>query len=68
VLFFGKLTPAQLEEFESTFRHFDSDDTNTLEIEEFTAALASLGISYSVRLPFPSSFFSIAANEARVAS
>jgi hypothetical protein len=57
VLFFGKLTPAQLEEFESTF-----------EIEEFTAALASLGISYSVRLPFPSSFFSIAANEARVAS
>ncbi|CED82405.1 actinin-like protein [Phaffia rhodozyma] len=41
------LTPAQLEEFESTFRHFDSDETNTLTIQEFTAALASLSISYS---------------------
>lgn len=43
-----QLTPAQLEEFESTFRHFDADDTNILNVEEFTAALASLGISYSV--------------------
>ncbi|KAL7414425.1 calponin homology domain-containing protein [Mrakia frigida] len=41
------LTPAQLEEFESTFRHFDADATNTLNVDEFTAALASLSISYS---------------------
>ena len=42
------LTPAQLEQFESTFRYFDKDVTNTLEITEMTAALASLGIVYSV--------------------
>jgi Ca2+-binding EF-hand superfamily protein len=42
-----QLTPAQLEEFESTFRHFDSDATNTLDVDEFTAALASLSISYT---------------------
>jgi hypothetical protein len=42
------LTPAQLEQFESTFRYFDKDDTNTLNQLEMTAALASLGILYSV--------------------
>ncbi|CAG8603446.1 9780_t:CDS:10, partial [Paraglomus occultum] len=41
------LTPVQLEEFESTFRHFDKDSSNTLSPVEFSAALASLGISYS---------------------
>ncbi|KAI0789597.1 actinin-like protein [Abortiporus biennis] len=41
------LTPAQLEQFESTFRYFDKDESNTLEITEMTAALASLGIVYS---------------------
>ena len=43
------LTPAQLEQFESTFRYFDKDETNTLEPVEMTTALASLGIVYSVR-------------------
>lgn len=45
------LTPAQLEQFESTFRYFDKDETNTLSQTEMTAALASLGIVYSVSLP-----------------
>ncbi|KAI9312793.1 actinin-like protein [Dichotomocladium elegans] len=40
------LTPAQLEEFEHAFRHFADDQTNTLSIEGFTAALASLGKFY----------------------
>ena len=40
-------TPAQLEEFESTFRYFDKDETNTLHLAEMIAALASLGIVYS---------------------
>ncbi|OZJ03938.1 hypothetical protein BZG36_02934 [Bifiguratus adelaidae] len=40
------LTPSQLEEFESTFRHFDTDHTNTLGAPEFNAALASLGFAY----------------------
>jgi Ca2+-binding EF-hand superfamily protein len=40
------LTPAQLEEFESTFRHFDNNQTNSLSSVEFNAALASLGIMY----------------------
>ncbi len=44
------LTPAQLEQFESTFRYFDKDETNTLEPAEMAAALASLGIVYSVRI------------------
>lgn len=41
------LTPAQLEQFESTFRYFDKDDSNTLNLAEMIAALASLGIVYS---------------------
>jgi Ca2+-binding EF-hand superfamily protein len=40
------LTPIQLEEFESVFRHFDRDDSNTLQELEFSAALASLGLVY----------------------
>jgi len=41
------LTPAQLEQFESTFRYFDRGEKNTLSQSEMTAALASLGIVYS---------------------
>jgi Ca2+-binding EF-hand superfamily protein len=41
------LTPAQLEEFESTFRYFDKDASNTLTVPELGAALASLGIIYA---------------------
>ncbi|RDX53548.1 actinin-like protein [Lentinus brumalis] len=41
------LTPAQLEQFETTFRYFDKDESNTLNQSEMTAALASLGIVYS---------------------
>ncbi|KAI3616115.1 actin cross-linking [Moniliophthora roreri] len=41
------LTPAQLEQFESTFRYFHRDESNTLNQSEMTAALASLGIVYS---------------------
>ncbi|ORX54534.1 hypothetical protein DM01DRAFT_1335671 [Hesseltinella vesiculosa] len=40
------LTPAQLEEFEQAFRHFDKDNSNTLSVTEFNAALASLGVLY----------------------
>ncbi len=42
------LTPAQIEQFESTFRYFDKDETNTLNLSEMAAALASLGIVYAV--------------------
>jgi Ca2+-binding EF-hand superfamily protein len=41
------LTPAQLEQFESTFRYFDREENNTLSLAEMSAALASLGIVYS---------------------
>lgn len=41
------LTPIQLEEFESVFRHFDRDDSNSLQELEFSAALASLGLVFS---------------------
>ena len=41
------LTPIQLEEFESVFRHFDRDDSNSLQELEFGAALASLGLVFS---------------------
>jgi len=40
------LTPMQLEEFESVFRHFDRDVSNSLQELEFSAALASLGLVY----------------------
>jgi len=43
----SNLTPAQLEQFESTFRYFDRVETNTLDVDEMAAALASLGIVYS---------------------
>ncbi|TQS31735.1 hypothetical protein Golomagni_07975, partial [Golovinomyces magnicellulatus] len=41
------LTPIQLEEFESVFKHFDRDDSNSLQELEFNAALASLGLVFS---------------------
>ncbi|CAD6589570.1 MAG: hypothetical protein TREMPRED_005437, partial [Tremellales sp. Tagirdzhanova-0007] len=41
------VTPAKLEEFEATFKHFDKDDTNTLGLWEMHSALASLGIVYA---------------------
>jgi len=41
------LTPIQLEEFESVFRHFDKADNNSLAELEFSAALASLGLVFS---------------------
>ncbi|EEB87127.1 hypothetical protein MPER_15652, partial [Moniliophthora perniciosa FA553] len=37
----------QLEQFESTFRYFHRDESNTLNQSEMAAALASLGIVYS---------------------
>lgn len=40
------LTPIQLEEFESVFRHFDREGMNCLKEVEFSAALASLGLVY----------------------
>ena len=40
------LTPDQLEEFEAVFLHFDRERNNSLKIEEFGAALASLGMNY----------------------
>ncbi|KAF3907297.1 Alpha-actinin-2 [Orbilia brochopaga] len=40
------MTPIQLEEFESVFRHFDRDGSNSLQEIEFSAALASLGLVY----------------------
>lgn len=58
------ITPAKLEEFEATFKHFDKDETNvsapvdddesgtdeqTLQLWEMHSALASLGIVYAVR-------------------
>ncbi|KAJ2393816.1 alpha-actinin, partial [Coemansia sp. RSA 2603] len=41
------LTPAQLEEFEATFRYFDRDSSNVLNDVEFRAALDSLGHLFS---------------------
>ena len=41
------MTPIQLEEFESVFRHFDRDASNSLQELEFSAALASLGLVFS---------------------
>jgi len=41
------LTPIQLEEFESVFRHFDRELRNSLQELEFSAALASLGLVFS---------------------
>jgi Ca2+-binding EF-hand superfamily protein len=43
------LTPIQLEEFESVFRHFDRSLRNALGELEFSAALASLGLVYDER-------------------
>ena len=40
------LTPSQLEEFEAVFLHFDRERNNSLKLEEFGAALASLGMNY----------------------
>ncbi|KAJ7818503.1 actinin-like protein [Mycena olivaceomarginata] len=39
----SNLTPAQLEQFESTFRYFDKDETNTLNQSEMTARPSESG-------------------------
>ncbi|OWT40893.1 actin cross-linking [Cryptococcus neoformans] len=41
------ITPAKLEEFEATFKHFAWEETNTLGMWEMHSALASLGIVYA---------------------
>ncbi|WWC88137.1 uncharacterized protein L201_003041 [Kwoniella dendrophila CBS 6074] len=41
------VTPAKLEEFEATFKHFAYEETNTLGVWEMHSALASLGIVYA---------------------
>lgn len=43
------ITPEQLEEFESAFRAFDKNESNTLDFDELAGALSSLGIEQSVR-------------------
>ncbi|ODQ64321.1 hypothetical protein NADFUDRAFT_52649 [Nadsonia fulvescens var. elongata DSM 6958] len=43
----NNLTPVQLEEFESIFRYFDKSQHNSLQENEFSGALASLGLVYS---------------------
>ncbi|KAJ1975033.1 alpha-actinin [Dimargaris cristalligena] len=43
----SNLTPGQLEEFESTFRHFDRGYSNALTEAEFRASLESLGHCYT---------------------
>jgi len=52
------LTPAQLDEFESTFRHFNKDGTNVLGEPEFKASLSSLGVEYS-DTEFPGVFHAV---------
>jgi len=59
------LTPAQLEEFETTFRHFDRDNSNTLAPLEFKAALAGLGEVYT-DAEFEDIFKSVSKGGARV--
>ncbi|OCF43214.1 cofilin [Kwoniella heveanensis CBS 569] len=41
------VTPAKLEEFEATFKHFADDELNILGVWEMHSALASLGIVYA---------------------
>ncbi|WVF70936.1 hypothetical protein IAT40_005731 [Kwoniella sp. CBS 6097] len=41
------VTPAKLEEFEATFKHFADDELNVLGVWEMHSALASLGIVYA---------------------
>ncbi|BFZ54058.1 alpha-actinin [Savitreella phatthalungensis] len=42
----SNVTPGQLEEIDSVFRHFDRDSDDLLVGEDFVAALASLGLTY----------------------
>ena len=46
------MTPEQLEEFESAFRAFDKDVSNSLDIDELSGALGSLGFEESVSRTF----------------
>jgi Ca2+-binding EF-hand superfamily protein len=43
------VSPQKLEEFESTFRHFDRENANSLNAAEFKAAVSALGILLHVR-------------------
>lgn len=41
------ITPQQLESYTETFKHFDKDNSNSLNREEFKASLQAEGIHYS---------------------
>lgn len=43
----SNLTPQQLEEYTNAFRHFDKDDNNLLNRDEFKAVLQSVGVLLS---------------------
>ena len=60
-----KLTPIKLEEFESVFRHFYRDLTNSLQELEFSAALASLSLVYD-EVEMHQNFLSISAGKGYV--
>lgn len=46
------VTAEQLEQFESTFKAFDKDQSNTLQAFEFKAVLASLGQHYAASIRY----------------
>lgn len=43
----SNLTPQQLEEYTNAFRHFDKDDNNVLNSDEFKGALQAVGVLLS---------------------
>lgn len=41
------ITPAQLDSYSETFKHFDKDNTNSLSKDEFKAALQAEGVGFN---------------------
>jgi len=51
-----KITPEQVAEFESSFRHFDANKNNQLDKQEFKAALAALSVPFKDEKAFDTTF------------
>jgi Ca2+-binding EF-hand superfamily protein len=54
-----KISPEQLAEFESSFKHFDTNKNNSLDKTEFKAAAAALSIPFKDEKAFDQVFSSI---------
>jgi len=62
----GSISPEKLEEFAAAFKHFDKDGDDHLDMSEFKAALAALGIPFKDETAFNALYTKVAAGNPKI--